>query len=176
MGRSIKSPEGRELGGRGTCHVRFWFWRCDGKFLKFGIWDKVTVVPTVCQTIGLRSPDRSGFCGRPGVEQHQHVEHQSRICMVRLVTQHTAVTRQIPAAKSHPFGSNTLHLVPVEHLHNLVATHPVAVELEWSNHFWDPFLPVFLVDSQASLSASSLSLLKGMCTRSVCVLWVFYAE
>ena len=64
--------------------------------------------------------------------------------MVHLVTQHTAVTRQTPAAKSHPFGSNTLHLVPVEHLRNMVATHPAAVGIELSNHVWDPFLPVFL--------------------------------
>ena len=40
-------------------------------------------------------------------------------------------------AKSHPFGSNTLHRLPVEHAHNLVAKHPVAVEVEWSNHMWD---------------------------------------
>ena len=90
--------------------------------------------------------------------------------MVHLVTQDTAVTRQTPAAKSHPFESNTLHLLPVEHLRNLVATHPAAVGVEWSNHVWDPFLPVFLVNRQASLSASSLSLLKGMCTPSSCVL------
>ncbi len=51
-------------------------------------------------------------------------------------------------AKSHPFGSNTLHLVPVEHLRNLVATHPAAVGAEWSNHVWVPFLPVFLVNRQ----------------------------
>ncbi len=36
-------------------------------------------------------------------------------------------------AKSHPFGSNTLHLLPVEHLRNLVATHPAAVGVERSN-------------------------------------------
>ena len=41
-------------------------------------------------------------------------------------------------AKSHPFGSNRLHLVPVEHL-RLVATHPAAVGAEWSNHVWVPF-------------------------------------
>ena len=29
------------------------------KFSTFGIWDKVTVVYTVNQTVGLRSPDRS---------------------------------------------------------------------------------------------------------------------
>ena len=40
---------------------------------------------------------------------------------------------------SHPFESNTLHLLPVEHLRNLVATHPAAVGVEWSNHVWDPF-------------------------------------
>ncbi|DBA99928.1 TPA: hypothetical protein ACH3X1_013809 [Trebouxia sp. C0004] len=67
--------------------------------------------------------------------------------MVHLVTQHTAVTRQTPAAKSHLLASNTLHLVPVEHLRNLVATHPAAMGVDWSNHVWDPFLPVFLVDT-----------------------------
>ncbi len=65
--------------------------------------------------------------------------------MLHLVTQHTAVTRQTPVAKSHPFRSNTLHLVPVEHLRNLIATHPAAVGFEWSTHVCDPFLPVFLV-------------------------------
>ena len=86
------------------------------------------------------------------------------------MTQDAAVTRQTPAAKSHSFESNTLHLLPVENLRKLVATHPAAVGVEWSNHVWDPFLPVFLVNRQASLSASSLSLLKGMCTPSSCVL------
>ena len=71
-------------------------------------------------------------------------------------------------AKSHPFGSNTLHLLPDEHLRSLVATHPAAVGVEWSIHVWDPFLPVFLVNRQASLSVSSLSLLEGMCTPSLC--------
>ena len=94
-------------------------------------------------------------------------------CMLHLVTQHTAVTRQTPVAKSHPFRSNTLHLVPVEHLRNLIATHPAAVGFEWSTHVCDPFLPVFLVNRQASFSASSLSLLTGMCTPSVGVLRVF---
>ena len=79
-------------------------------------------------------------------------------------------------AKSHPFGSNTLHLVPVEHLRNLVATHPAAVGAEWSNHVWVPFLPVFLVNRQAALSVSSLSLLKGVCRPSTCVLWILYIE
>ena len=96
--------------------------------------------------------------------------------MVHLMTQDTAVTRQTLAAKSHPFESNTLHLLPVEHLRNLVATHPAAVGIERSNHVLDPFLPVFLVSRQASLSASSLSLLKGMCTSLVCALWVVYIE
>ena len=77
--------------------------------------------------------------GRAGVGQHQHVEHQSSICMVHLVTQDTAVTRQTLAAKSHPFENNTLHLLPFEHLRNLVATHPAAVGFQWSNHVWDPF-------------------------------------
>ena len=64
--------------------------------------------------------------------------------MVHMVIQHTAVTRQTPAAKSHPFGRNTLYLVPVEHLSNLVATHPAAVGVECSYHVWDPFLTVLL--------------------------------
>ena len=63
------------------------------------------------------------------------------------MTEHTGVTRQTPAAKSHLFGSNTLHLVLVEHLRNLVATHPDAVGVEWSNHVWDPFLPVFRINT-----------------------------
>ena len=67
--------------------------------------------------------------GRPGVG-HQHVENQRSICMVHLVTQNTAVTRQTLAAKSHPFESNTLHLLHFEHLRNLVATHPAAVGVE----------------------------------------------
>ena len=54
--------------------------------------------------------------------------------MVHLVTQDTAVTRQTPAAESHPVESNTLHLLHVEHLRNLVATHPAAVGDERSNH------------------------------------------
>ena len=54
--------------------------------------------------------------------------------MVQLVTQYAAVTRQTPAAKSHPSGSNKLHLVPLERLCNLVATHPAAVGVQWSNH------------------------------------------
>ncbi|DBA89096.1 TPA: hypothetical protein ACH3X1_016269 [Trebouxia sp. C0004] len=64
--------------------------------------------------------------------------------MVQLVTQYAAVTRQTPAAKSHPSGSNKLHLVPLQRLRNLIATHPAALGVEWSNHLWDPFLPVFL--------------------------------
>jgi len=59
--------------------------------------------------------------------------------MVHLVTQETAVTRQTPAAKSHPFESNTLHLLPVENLPKLVAIHPAAVGGEWSIHVWAPF-------------------------------------
>lgn len=47
---------------------------------------------------------------------------------VHLMTQDTALTSQPPAAKSHPIESNTLHLLPVEHLRNLVATH---TELLW---------------------------------------------
>ena len=43
------------------------------------------------------------------------------------------------AAKSQPFESNTLHLLPFDHLRNLVATHPAVVGVEWSNHVWDPF-------------------------------------
>ena len=54
--------------------------------------------------------------------------------MLHMVMQYTAVTRQTPAAKSHPSGSNTLYLVPVEHLRNLVATHPAAVGVECSYH------------------------------------------
>ena len=48
-------------------------------------------------------------------------------------------------------------------------THPAGVKAEGSNHVWDPFLPVFLVNRLASLPASNLSLLKGMCTSSVCL-------
>ena len=59
--------------------------------------------------------------------------------MVHLVTQDTAVTRQTLDAKSRPFVSNTLHLLPFEHLRNLVATYTAAVGVEWSNHVWDPF-------------------------------------
>ena len=59
--------------------------------------------------------------------------------MVHLVIQDTAVTRQTPAAKSHPFESSTLHPLAVEILRNLVATHPAAVGNEWSDHVWDPF-------------------------------------
>ncbi|DBB07025.1 TPA: hypothetical protein ACH3X1_011616 [Trebouxia sp. C0004] len=92
---------------------------------------------------------------------NQNVEIQEPICMLHLVTKHTAVTRQTQAAKSHPFGSNTLHLVPVEHLRNLLARHPAAVGVEWISHVWDLFLPVFLVNRQALFSAGSLSLLKG---------------
>ena len=62
--------------------------------------------------------------------------------MVNFVTQDTAVTRQTPAAKSHPFESQTLHLLPVEYLPNSVATHPAAVGVEWSNHVWDPIFAV----------------------------------
>ena len=90
--------------------------------------------------------------------------------MVRLVTE---LYSRDETAKSHPFGSFTLHLVPVEHLPDLVAAHPAAVGVEWSNHVWDRFLPVFLVNRQASLSLSSLFLLKGMYTPLVCVLWIF---
>ena len=96
--------------------------------------------------------------------------------MVHLVIQHTAVTGNIPAAKSHPSASNTLHLVPFENLRNLVARHPAAVEVGWSNQVWDPYLPVLLVNRLASLSTSSLSLLKGMYKRSVCMLWVVYKK
>ncbi|KAL3163151.1 hypothetical protein ABBQ32_009561 [Trebouxia sp. C0010 RCD-2024] len=74
--------------------------------------------------------------------------------MVHLMTQDTAVTRQTLAAKNHPFESNTLHL-----LRNLVATHPAAVGVTTSG---TRSLSVFLVSRQASLSASSLSLLKGL--------------
>ena len=91
------------------------------------------------------------------------------------MTKHTAVTGQTQDAKSHPFGSYTPHLRPVEHLRNLLATHPAAVGVEWS-YAWDLFLPVFLVNTQALFSAGSLSLLKGMCTPSVCVLSVFHIE
>ncbi|DBA81989.1 TPA: hypothetical protein ACH3X1_007692 [Trebouxia sp. C0004] len=78
----------------------------------------------------------------------------------------TAVTTQTLAAKSHPFESNTLHLLPFEHLRNLVATHPAAVGVEGSNHVWDPFfvgLPCQqnLASSQSSLKG--LSDLSGGC-------------
>ena len=69
--------------------------------------------------------------------------------MLHMVLQHTAVTRQTPAAKSRSFGSNTLHLVPVEYLRNLVVTYPAAVGVEGSDHIWDPFLPIFLVNRHA---------------------------
>ena len=74
-----------------------------------------------------------------------------------------------------------LLLLLLLHLRNLVATHPAAVGGEWSNHVWDPqesdpILPVFLVNRRASLSVSSLSLLKGMCTPLVRVLWILYTE
>ncbi|DBA69770.1 TPA: hypothetical protein ACH3X2_012492 [Trebouxia sp. C0005] len=48
-------------------------------------------------------------------------------------------------------GRITLHLLPVERLRNLVATRPAAVGIEWSTHVWDPFLPVQVVNRQASL-------------------------
>ena len=47
------------------------------------------------------------------------------------------------------FGSNTLHLVPVEHLRDLVVTHPAAAAIEGITQAWDPFLPVFFVNIQA---------------------------
>ena len=59
--------------------------------------------------------------------------------MMHLLTQLTVVNRQTPAAKSHPFRSNMLHIVSIEHLCNLVATHPAAVGVEWSIHVWAPF-------------------------------------
>ena len=43
-------------------HATLWFRSAQLKAVTFGIWDKVTVVPTVYKTVGLRSPDRS----RPG--------------------------------------------------------------------------------------------------------------
>ena len=88
--------------------------------------------------------------------------------MVHLVTQRDC---QEPS-----FASNTLHLVPVEHLRNLVVTRPAAAGVVGSNHVWDQFLPVFLVNRQASRSASSLSLLKGMCTSYHCAQWVVYKD
>ena len=111
--------------------------------------------------------------GRAGVGQHQDVEHHYSICMVHLVTHDTALARQTLAAKSHPFESNTLHLLPFQHLRNLVATHPAAVGVKWSNHVWDPF---FVGLPCQQLSASSLSLLKGMCTFPVCAPWVVYIK
>ena len=68
------------------------------------------------------------------------------------LTRHTA-------AKSYPFGSFALHLVPVEHLRNLIAAHPAAVEVECSG----AGLPC---QRQASLLASTLSLLKGINVRA----------
>ena len=66
--------------------------------------------------------------------------------------------------------------MPVQHLRNLVVIHPAGIGTEGSNHVWDPLLPVFLVNRQASLWSSSLSLLKGMCTCLVCALWVVHTE
>ncbi len=40
-------------------YLRFCFRKRDAEFLTFGVWDKITVVPTVTRTVGLRSPDRS---------------------------------------------------------------------------------------------------------------------
>ncbi len=70
---------------------------------------------------------------------------------------YTAVTRQTLAAKSHPVGS-PLCLSSICAI--LVPTHPA----ESSKHVWDPFLPVFLVNRQTLLPASSLSMLKGKST------------
>ena len=96
--------------------------------------------------------------------------------MLHLVTKHTAVTGQTPSAKSHPFGSDTLHFRPVEHLRNLLPTHPAAVGIEWSSYVWDLCLPVFLVNRQALFLAGSLPLLKGMCMPSVWLLSVSHIE
>ena len=90
------------------------------------------------------------------------------------MTQQTAVTRQTSAARSHLFGSNTLHLVPVEHLRNLVATHPAAVGVEWSNHVWDPFLPVLLVNTGFTFGKQPV-LAERYAHALVCVLG-FYME
>lgn len=65
----------------------------------------------------------------------------------------TAVPRQAktPAAEP-PVRKRGLHLVPIEHLRNLIATYLAAVGVEWSHHVGDPFLPVFLVNKHASRS------------------------
>ena len=69
--------------------------------------DKAAVVPTITETVGLRSPDRSRhpqdpdftrFCcsccptrlhlmlsGRPGVGQHRHVEMSAAACNILLL-------------------------------------------------------------------------------------------
>ncbi len=40
-------------------HVRSWFRRLDAIFSNLAIGNKITVVTTVAQTVGLRSPDHS---------------------------------------------------------------------------------------------------------------------
>ena len=60
------------------------------------------------------------------------------------------------AAKSYPFGSTALHLLPFEHLRNLVATHPAAVGVEWSSH-------VGPVLCRSSLSADMLHFRQAAC-------------
>ncbi len=59
--------------------------------------------------------------------------------MVHLVTQDTALTRQTLAAKSHPFEAIRCIFCLSSICATLVATHPAAVGVEWSNHVWDPF-------------------------------------
>ena len=80
----------------------------------------VTISVTNLSSESISSATAAGFGGerdsslRSDANGHQHVNNPQRTCTVHSVTQHTAVTRQTPAAKSHPFGRNTLRPVPVE--------------------------------------------------------------
>ncbi|KAL3162995.1 hypothetical protein ABBQ32_009427 [Trebouxia sp. C0010 RCD-2024] len=67
-----------------------------------------------------------------------------------------SITQRDETAKSHLFGSTE-----VEQLRKLVATHPAAVGVEWSNHVWDSSAPVLLVNRQDSLSVCQVSQLSA---------------
>ena len=57
-------------------YLRFCFRKRDAEFLTFGVWDKITVVPTVTRTVGLRAPTAP----RPGFYKFLPANTADRLC------------------------------------------------------------------------------------------------
>ncbi|KAL3156010.1 hypothetical protein ABBQ32_012998 [Trebouxia sp. C0010 RCD-2024] len=69
------------------------------------------------------------LCGQQDIVDQSLLDSDSQYLKASLKTLSTVMEEySVEAKKSHPFGNSTLHLVPIEHLRNLVATHPAVVK------------------------------------------------